>query len=297
MQDAETGCSYSTGIGTQTGKYSSGSGSVYIGNLAGTYNSGDNSLGIGARSLYNNSGSECIAIGYQQLMDNSKSQLFSVGQAKINPIPLMVGNFTNGHVGINCTEPNVDYMLDVNGDIECESLDEVSDIRAKTLISTLGKNKVKQFCENVTIWGFLWNEYGYNSYNETHCYTYEVFNYSYFDEELNESVMVYDNVTECYNETIFTDLYFGEPTDDFDIGIPAQLLFNYVKNTFGEEFAHAIVYVPEDESTELWNVNYKSVSLIFARYSQIIANELKQLEDRVDAMEEFLMQYGYVPPE
>jgi len=281
-------------LGAYSGSGNTGNKTTSVGSYSSNSNTGDECTGIGYKSLYSNSGDRCIGIGYESLMDNTNDDYFSVGNT--DDI-LMIGNMSTGHLTINGSIVNENYTLDVEGDIECESLDEVSDMRAKTFISGLGKNKVKSFCENVTIWGFVWNEYGYNYVNRSYNSSYFLHNYSYFDEELNETVDVMDEIFEQHNYTVATDLWFGEPTDEFDIGIPAQLLFNYVKNTFGEEFAHAIVYVPENESVELWNVNYKSVSMIFARYSQIIANELKQLEDRVDAMEEFLMQYGYVPPE
>ena len=39
--------------------------------------------------------------------------------------------------------------------------------------------------------------------------------------------------------------------------------------------ADGLGHAPDDESIELWNVNYRAVSMIFARYTQIIAEELE----------------------
>jgi len=312
--EAGTNADYCSLFGYSAGRKINGTNNVYIGKDSGYeasvshdvsalgYSTGYTAIGnysvyVGSRAGYNHDGDHCMYFGEGAGMNLAETQTFRMKMENVNRFDLICGNFSTGNVAINTSTINYDYALDVNGDIECESLDEVSDMRAKTFISGLGKNKVKSFCENVSIWGFVWNEYGYNTVNETVVINMSEVIGGYIDNETGEWIEIFNNYTVYENISRPTDLYFGEPTDEFDIGIPAQLLFNYVSDTFGEEFAHAIVHVPENDSVELWNVNYKSVSMIFARYSQIIANELKQLEDRVNALEEFLSLYGYVPPE
>ena len=312
--EAGTNADYLTAVGYSAGRKCNGTNNAYLGYNSGYeagvshdvsalgYSTGYTSVSnysvyIGSRAGYNHGGDHCMYLGEGAGMNLDETQTMRMKMENVNRFDLICGNFSTGNVAINTSTINYDYTLDVNGDIECESLDEVSDMRAKTFISGLGKNKVKSFCENVSIWGFVWNEYGYNTVNETVVINMSEVIGGYIDNETGEWVEIFNNYTVYENISRPTDLYFGEPTDEFDIGIPAQLLFNYVSDTFGEEFAHAIVHVPENDSVELWNVNYKSVSMIFARYSQIIANELKQLEDRVNALEEFLSLYGYVPPE
>jgi len=185
-----------------------------------------------------------------------------------------VKGFTD-NVGVNTSTPNIDYDLDVEGNIECTSVDETSDERVKTLISTMGKTKVKQFCENISIWLFSWNDYSYLYENYTECEEQEYY---------NESSEQWENYTICYNLTRKIGIDFGDETDNYDVGIPAQSLFQYVNESFGEDYAHALVHVPDNEDVELWNVNYKSVSLIFSRYTQILAEEVQENSVMLDKL-------------
>ena len=316
--------------GAYSGYQNSGAFSTFNGHYSGYGNSGGYTYSTGFESALGNSGSGSICLGYEAGENNIISYLFEVKQNVSRDIPLMRGFFdrnlfalfyddpanaldVNGslcvgenYVGteaptngamiegvtlINKTRATGGYDLEVEGDIVCRSVDETSDIRVKTFIAELPSPAVKEFCEAISIWLFSWNNYSYITEDYEECE--DINNYFYIDE--NESY--WENRTECRIKSRVVGIDFGETTEDYDIGIPAQPLFNYIKNTFGEVFAHAIVHVPDNESVELWDVNYKSISLIFARYSQIIAQELEDLESRFDSLEEWCIGFGYVPPE
>ena len=241
-------------------------------------NAGTGTLTLHSNTIFTNSGAfgnnaEPDASNQIVLGDTSLTQVKTTGSIYSSGAG---DNYFAGHVGINTSTPTVGYVLDVDGDIECVSVDQTSDIRVKTFIAELPAAAVKEFCENLSIWLFAWHNYSYVYEKNMVC-----FYIPYFNDTTEE----WEYITEYYNKSTLVGLDFGSATENYDIGIPAQPLFNYINDTFGEVFAHAIVHVPDNQDLELWNVNYKSVSLIFARYSQIIANELKQLEARVDAME------------
>jgi len=299
-------CDGSAFIGYESGKNSENiADSVSIGKESGAESEYANkSIFVGSRSGYNHIGDYCMYLGQGAGMNLNEENMLRIKMETINRDDLIAGNFSNGHVAINTSTVSSSYTLDVNGEIECTDIDTTSDMRAKIFIGLLPDDGVKQFCENISIWLFEWRIYGFNTENETYYFTRFIVNDTYIDNETGELVEIGYNETFFINTSHTTDLYFGNGSGDFDIGIPAQLLHWYLTDSFGEGVADMMVHVPENESVELWNVNYRALTLVFNRYSQILAQEQKQqeqritdLETRVDAMEEFLMQYGYVPPE
>ena len=179
--------------------------------------------------------------------------------------------FDDGHMVINGSTINANYALDVEGNIECLSLDETSDERVKTMVMELPEAQVKRLCENLSIYIFRWRNWSY-IYN----ITYDCWETPFFNESSGE----WENYTECDETKTVVGIDYGEPTDDYDVGIPAQHLYSYLLNftdnpQWNQLLADGLVHAPDDESIELWNVNYRAVSMIFARYTQIIAEELE----------------------
>ena len=134
----------------------------------------------------------------------------------------------NNQIGMFTNIFTIGMELDVEGDIQCTSLTETSDERIKDIIKELPKNKVKQFCENITIWLFKFNNTQFNISNS-----------------------------------------------GYGVGIIAQELYNYTVDMFGEQYANCLVNVGSE--TVLWSINYKAISMIFARYTQILNNDIQYL--------------------
>lgn len=188
--------------------------------------------------------------------------------------------FDNGHMVINGSTVSDTYALDVEGSIECLSLHETSDERVKTLVMELPTNRVKRLCENLSIYIFRWHNYSY-IYNITyHCYEVPFY---------NESSGEWENITECDEIKTIIGIDFGNVTDDYDVGIPAQHLYSYLLNFtdnphINQLLADGLVLRPDNENVQLWNVNYRAVSMIFARYSQILGEEIQDNTDMLDKL-------------
>ncbi len=86
---------------------------TYVGYGSGTSNSGTNATGLGADSLQSNTGNNVVALGYQAGYGNTKNDMFFVEQRNVNSVPLILGNFSSGDLGVGTVNPV--YKLDVNG--------------------------------------------------------------------------------------------------------------------------------------------------------------------------------------
>ena len=96
---------YQTVVGGEAGDGNSGDNQVAVGFYAGHSNTGGQQIAIGYQAGWNNSGNNVIAIGHQAGRHNTEHNKFILGQLDLNPMPLISGNFLNGTVGINTTNP------------------------------------------------------------------------------------------------------------------------------------------------------------------------------------------------
>lgn len=179
---------------------------------------------------------------------------------------------TTPYFAVECINQN-----SADGKMRAYSFPTYSDMRFKTaVIENLPKNMVKSFCENVSsgIWIFALHD-------------------TYQDD----------------NGTIFN---LGVNYSNLDFGIPAQHLYNWLNNTdrfgqYAERLANTVVYKPQDETIDYWSVDYESVSLIFAKYTSFLNDDIIQLREdatkeiaknrfHIKALENWASQFGYNPP-
>ncbi len=127
-------------LGRYAGYYNSGNYSIMQGYYAGYFNSGSYSVGLGYEALRSNSGNNVIALGYQAGKDNTASNVFIVKQGNVNTTPLLLGDFTNGYLGISTNSATARLQVGGPGDGSvalANNWNTFSDIRFKTNIEEI----------------------------------------------------------------------------------------------------------------------------------------------------------------
>jgi len=173
-------------------------------------------------------------------------------------------NAGDDRIGVNDSTPDSGYLFDVNGDIQCNALNEVSDSRIKNVLFEVSSkpNALRRFCNELSI--VMYNPI---VHNETIL-------------ELDENGSVVDWFLE-----------FNEVESDFvDVGIVAQDVWDLCNNfsdnqNINDKLCRSVVKRPVDDSKELWGVNYRMISLLYMENNKL----------RTENIEAFLMGYGYDP--
>lgn len=224
-------------------------------------------------------GNEALGNGDMILRSGDDDIEFYAGATKV-----MTVENSNNHLGIY-SETSPFFAVEcinqnsADGKMRAYAFPTYSDMRAKTkVIENLPEKYVKRFCENVSQHGIMIYALHDNGQYEDGTI--------WIDENAN-----YSNI---------------------DIGIGAQLLFNWLNNTdlfgiYAEKLAHTIVYKPEDETKDLWSVDYESVTLIYCKYTEFLNEDILQLREdateeiaknrfHIKALENWAEQFGYTPP-
>lgn len=156
-------------------------------------------------------------------------------------------------VGVNTTNPG--YQFHVIGDAFIDgTFGDASDARIKDVLGELPESDVRLFCENI--------EFKYFNYLE------------------------YVETTRVGNRTVNMINFTGRDTGRDGVGLIAQELYENLTlyfPSFVDEF------VVRGNSNRLWGIDYGKVSALFCRYTQLLHEDIVELQSKTD----WIMTNGY----
>ena len=149
-------------------------------------------------------------------------------------------------VGVNTTNPG--YQFHVIGDAFIDgTFGDASDARIKDVLGELPESDVRLFCENI--------EFKYFNYLE------------------------YVETTRIGNRTVNMINFTGRDTGRDGVGLIAQELYENL-TTYFPSFVDE--FVVRGNNNRLWGIDYGKVSALFCRYTQLLHEDIVELQSEID---------------
>ena len=199
--------------------------------------------------IYGYNGSAFIEAGRSFLVINgSYAGGDNLGSIWVFRVPDVVDGDTEQFTFTADNSKTQGSLLAVSGEITHYGSTDISDERVKEFISILSFEKAKDFVSATDFWSFYWKNH--EVANETH------------------------------------GLLIDETSDDMDMGISAQHLYEIATETLGKGYAKILVNRGNED--KLWSINYERVLMV---YGQCLKGVIREQDNQ----QAFLESIGYNP--